>query len=118
MTDRVFVYGLLRPGSRLHHVVEQFVRAATPASVPGRLYDTGLGYPAALFGHGGRIEGSVLHLDRPDEALSLLDEVESEGELYRRVVVEATTDDGPTSAWSYEWLRGTDGLREVGPVWP
>lgn len=37
----MFVYGLLKPGFRLRHVIEPFLQRAVPATVGGRLYDTG-----------------------------------------------------------------------------
>ena len=36
-----------------------------------------------------------LDAERLDEALRLLDDIEDEGEMYRRVVIDVTTSDGP-----------------------
>ena len=49
----LFVYGTLGPG-RGCVVVDRTLscRTAAPATVPGRLYDTGRGYPGAVFGPG------------------------------------------------------------------
>lgn len=112
--DRAFVYGLLKPGYRLHHLVEPYLLDARRATHPGRLYDAGV--PAARFEGDGVVEGYLLRLDpeRLPEALEVLDDLEDEGERYRRVVLEV--DGGP--AFAYEWLGPTDGLPDVGPSWP
>lgn len=114
----VFVYGLLKPGHSLHHVVAPYVDRRSTGSVRGRLYDAGV--PAARFDEDGEIEGVVLWL-RPDgaeEAMRVLDDVEDEGEMYRRVEVEVRTDDGPVRAQAYEFLPAVAGRRDVGPSWP
>ena len=115
--NAVFVYGLLKPGFRLHHVVEPFVVAASPASTRGRLYDAGV--PAARFDEDGTLEGVVLWLDeaRVDEALRVLDELEDEGTEYRRVVLEVDTDSGGVEAFAYEYLLSLDGRADAGPSW-
>ena len=113
--SRVFVYGLLKPGQRLHHVIAPFARAVTPATVSGRLYDADV--PAARFGGDGRIEGFVVDLERTGEALDVLDDLEDEGTVYRRVTVRASTADGDVEAYAYEYMRDTSGLRDVGSSW-
>lgn len=112
--DAAFVYGLLKPGYRLHHLVEPYLLDVRPATHPGRLYDAGV--PAARFDADGVVEGFLLRLDpeRIDEAVGILDDLEDEGERYRRVVLEIA---GHT-AFAYEWLGPTDDLPEVGPSWP
>lgn len=109
-----FVYGLLKPGYRLHHVVASFVTDAHPASHRGRLYDAGV--PAARFDADGTVEGYLLALDpvRIDQAVRILDDLEDEGERYRRVVL---TIEGQ-EAFAYEWMGPVHGLPEVGPSWP
>ena len=79
----------------------------TPDSVDGQLFDTGCGYPAAVFDHraepGRTIVGRrfALRADRIDEALVVLDTEESSvAGRYRRVRV--TTHAGP-DAWAYEY---------------
>ena len=62
--------------------------AHEPDQIAGRLYDTGLGYPAAFFDRVGVIQGVRFRLDpaRLHEALSLLDEIEGAVEgMYHRV---------------------------------
>jgi gamma-glutamylcyclotransferase (GGCT)/AIG2-like uncharacterized protein YtfP len=111
----MFVYGLLKPGLRLYHVAEPFVVDATPATVRGRLYDAGV--PAARFDEDGVIEGFLFTLDeaRLDEALAVLDELEDEGDEYRRIVLTAVTGDGEVEAYAYEYLKEPG--RFVGTTW-
>ena len=61
---------------------------ASTTPLPGALFDTGLDYPAAVFGASGTIIGRTYRLrtERLDEALAVLDEEEDTVlGLYRRV---------------------------------
>lgn len=123
----VFVYGLLKPGFNLHHVAEPYVVRSVPGWVRGRLYDArgfggaarDEGLPAARFDEDGEIEGFVLWMDgdRAEEALRALDELEDEGDEYRRVLIDVTTDEGPTRAFAYEYIRRRAGLSYAGRSW-
>ncbi len=115
--NTVFVYGLLKPGFSLHHVAKPYVIRAEPGLVRGRLYDAGV--PAARFDQDGEIEGFVFWLDgeKLDDALRELDDLEDEGDVYRRVVVRVDTEGGPLEAFAYEYLRSLEGRRDVGGVW-
>jgi gamma-glutamylcyclotransferase (GGCT)/AIG2-like uncharacterized protein YtfP len=103
----MFVYGTLLPGQSNWHVIEPFAADEGVAdSVPGRLFDTGRGWPAAVFATAsepadGRVVGRVVELraDVLDKALAVLDEFEGihEGAYLR---IEITTDGGRT-AWAY-----------------
>jgi gamma-glutamylcyclotransferase (GGCT)/AIG2-like uncharacterized protein YtfP len=117
-TNAIFVYGLLKPGLSLHHLVEPFVTRSADATARGRLYAAE--YPAALFGQDGEIDGVVLWLDpaRQDEALKLLDEAEDEGVMYERRTIEVRTDAGPVLAHAYHWLLTVDGCADMGRTWP
>lgn len=99
----LFVYGTLRPGEvRWRHLAPFVVGEGREACVAGDLYDTGLDYPAAMFGGEHRILGRVYQLDKVqlDAALAHLDEVESAVlGVYARVQV--TTDAGEM-AWAYQ----------------
>lgn len=109
MTDpgRLFVYGTLVPGGRYWSVVDRFVEGNVSATTTGTLYDTGAGYPGAIFHEpGGLIHGAVLEFaaDVVGEALMALDRFE--GAEYRRVVVTTTAG----AAWGYEWAQPVTGL--------
>jgi gamma-glutamylcyclotransferase (GGCT)/AIG2-like uncharacterized protein YtfP len=59
----VFVYGTLRPGDVRWPLLAPFVVGAGIADeVDGELFDTGLDYPAAVFGAAGRIVGQTFEL--------------------------------------------------------
>ncbi len=102
-THHLFVYGTLRPGEvRWQHLAPWVVGDGIDAVTAGDLYDTGLDYPAAMFGGDGRIMGRVYELavDRLAAALHHLDEVEGAVRgLYHRITV--VTDTGRT-AWAYQ----------------
>jgi len=102
MIAYVFVYGTLRPGDVRWRFLEPFVVDEGWAdTVTGELFDTGLDYPAAVFGRRGTIHGRTLALldESRDRALDVLDEIEGivDGE-YSRVVVRTGRD---VEAWAY-----------------
>jgi gamma-glutamylcyclotransferase (GGCT)/AIG2-like uncharacterized protein YtfP len=105
----LFVYGTLQPGDVRWPILARFVADAGVADkTSGRVYDTGRGYPAAVFDEPGTIVGRTytLRADRLDEALAVLDEEESSVPGgYQRVVV--TTAAG-TRAWAYEYGGGLE----------
>ena len=111
--SHLFVYGTLRPGDVRWPLLEPFVvDEGRIDSAPGRLFDTGLDYPAAIFderaGAGGTIHGRTYALveSTRDRCLEVLDvEEDTVDGLYRRIAV--TTSQG-TRAWAYEY---GDGLR-------
>ena len=103
----LFVYGTLRPGDVRWHILEPFVTGeGSPDTVSGELFDTGLDYPAAIFGQAGVIHGRAyeLHVASQARCLAVLDEVEDTVDgLYSRV--EVTTHTG-LPAWSYAYGAG------------
>ena len=114
---RVFVYGTLMPGERLWPALAPYAVSWEAGTAPGRLWDTGLGFPGVRFDPESEpVPGVVVVIDpdRVAEAVAVLDRIEDEGRLYRRVVV--TTSGGPASA--YEWLGATEGLRRLPDGWP
>jgi gamma-glutamylcyclotransferase (GGCT)/AIG2-like uncharacterized protein YtfP len=117
MTERaVFVYGTLLPGESRWPLLASFATEVVEATASGRLFDTGRGYPAARFSDGSAsIPGACVRVaeERWESTLEMLDGVEAEGTLYRRVEVVTTA--GP--ATSYEWLGDTEGLRELPAGW-
>jgi gamma-glutamylcyclotransferase (GGCT)/AIG2-like uncharacterized protein YtfP len=111
--QHVFVYGTLLPGDvRWHHLEPFVVDAGWSDSVPGRLYDTGQRYPAAIFdaraAPGGSIHGrtfALLEVSRT-RCLEVLDEIEGVvGGRYRRLSVQTRRG---TTAWAYEYGEGLD----------
>jgi len=107
--SHLFVYGTLQPGDVRWPILAPFVTGEGVADrVTGQVYDTGRGYPAAMFDARGTIVGRTYRLraDRIDEALSVIDEEErSVPGGYRRVAV--TTAAG-TYAWAYEYGGGLE----------
>ncbi len=105
----LFVYGTLRPGDVRWRMLEPFVDDDGIAdTATGSVFDTGLDYPAAVFGGDGRVVGRTyrLRVDRLDEALEVLDEEEDTvAGLYRRV--EITTGNG-VDAWAYAYGDGLE----------
>jgi gamma-glutamylcyclotransferase (GGCT)/AIG2-like uncharacterized protein YtfP len=84
--------------------------------VRGELFDTGMGYPAAVFNDAGLIQGVLLYVPAPsiDQVIAVMDEVEAEGREYRRVRVH--TMEG-VEAIAYEWMGPTDLLRPLLGPW-
>lgn len=109
----MFVYGTLQPGDvRWHHLAPFVVDDGWSDTVPGRLFDTGQQYPAAMFDDraapDGTIHGRTFALleESLDRCLAVLDEVEGVvGGLYRRRLVRTGAG---TAAWAYEYGGGLD----------
>ena len=121
VTTRVFVYGTLKPGQSRWRILQPFaVRAGADfwASAQGHLFDTGYGWPAAVFASGVRdpVPGVVMAI-RPEsinEALATLDAVEGVvGGLFRRIVIDV---DGQP-CWTYHWPGPTNGFSRIAR-WP
>ncbi len=113
MTRRLFVYGTLMPGHEAWRVIEPYAEDARPTTVRGRLFDTGAGYPAAVFDGGGSstpaIAGSAVRLRAAQVAVALDTLDRYEGPEYRRVVVA----DDHAPLYAYEWIGGLDHLIEL-----
>lgn len=111
--SHVFVYGTLRPGDVRWRFLEPFVvDEGWPDTIIGRLFDTGLDYPAAVLDAraepGGTIVGHTYALLEAtiDRCLEVLDrEEDTVGGRYRRVIV--TTGRG-VCAYAYEYGDGLD----------
>lgn len=106
---RLFVYGTLMPGQVRWPVLEPHAVSCEPVTAKGQLWDTGAGYPAARFHPAGRDIPGFLVTIAPEVAsdvVAMLDRIEGEGVLFRRV--EVLTSGGP--AMSYEWMGSTEGL--------
>lgn len=117
---RVFVYGTLRKGLRLHHCIEAG-RWICDARVQGRLHDVGT-YPALVLDSSGLVQGEVWEVN--DQLLDDLDTVEgyrpgASGNLYERRSVMAIEESGREIAVQvYEWNSDVDDLEliEMGEV--
>jgi gamma-glutamylcyclotransferase (GGCT)/AIG2-like uncharacterized protein YtfP len=126
----LFVYGTLRFGDVRWKFLEPFVvDEGFPDTAAGRLFDTGAGYPAALFDtvvgvspqpladRSATIVGHRYRLipGRIDTALEVLDEVESTVTgMYQRVQIVTGTG---SKAWAYQYGLAVDdpslALREI-----
>ena len=120
MTDKLFVYGTLKPGQSRWPLLAPHVRAdcATSDELPGCLYATPYGWPAATFAAGtDRVPGVVLTLKaaQVQPALQLLDEVEgvAAGLFARREL--CTLRD--SRVFAYEWAGPVEGFTAV-RTWP
>ena len=101
----LFAYGTLLPGEVRWSVLAPYVVDEGVADTAGgRLFDTGVGYPAALFDGRSTIHGRVftLRVERYDDALVALDEVVTAAG--RRV-------------WAYEYGGGLDLVEILGGSW-
>ncbi len=101
---RLFVYGTLVPGASASAVLDRWtVGAARADTVPGVLYDTNRGYPAAIFAPDAPtvVHGVVVELDpgRADAALAALDRYE--GPEYARIAVRTAAGD---EVQAYSWI--------------
>jgi gamma-glutamylcyclotransferase (GGCT)/AIG2-like uncharacterized protein YtfP len=109
----VFVYGTLRSGDVRWRFLQPFVvDEGWPDTIEGRLFDTGLDYPAAVVddrvARGGTIVGETYAIieETIEQCLEVLDAEEGTvGGYYRRVVV--TTGRG-VDAYVYEYGQGLD----------
>jgi gamma-glutamylcyclotransferase (GGCT)/AIG2-like uncharacterized protein YtfP len=116
----VFVYGTLQPGQPRWPALAHFIsepNATRSASVPGQLFDTGYGWPAAVFERtsSNQIPGVVVRLnpESVDEALLMLDAIEGvDSGLFQRVTVNA---DGHP-CWTYHWPGLTESFPRI-PGW-
>jgi gamma-glutamylcyclotransferase (GGCT)/AIG2-like uncharacterized protein YtfP len=96
----LFTYGLLRPGQRSWNLVAPHAAGPPrPATVPGRVFDTGRGYPGWLPDGTGTTSGVVVPLREPAVLLPALDRYE--GAEYRRIRVVVPADG--TVCWAYAW---------------
>jgi gamma-glutamylcyclotransferase (GGCT)/AIG2-like uncharacterized protein YtfP len=110
---RAFVYGTLRPGDVAWHRIRPYVEGEPAATtLPGTLYDTGLGYPALLPGTEGAVPGWTLTLRSPADALAALDAYE--GSEYRRARV---VDAAGRLCWTYLWTAPTHGFVPLADGW-
>lgn len=112
--SRLFVYGTLMPRRLRWPILAPFAQSHRMATVAGTIYDSGCGWPVAVFANGDAVvPGVLVDLDpwRLTEALAILDDVEETAtDKLRRIVV--TTNDGAT-AWAYHHPQAVDGMTQI-----
>jgi gamma-glutamylcyclotransferase (GGCT)/AIG2-like uncharacterized protein YtfP len=107
VTAVLFVYGTLAPEQEAWSLLAPHVTRLWPNAVPGVLYDTGRGYPGAVFTDSDRlVRGWCCALT--DAPLAALDAFE--GDEYERVPVRCV--DG-TEALAYQWVASLSGCEAV-----
>lgn len=118
MSEKVFVYGTLKPGHSRWPILEAHCEPGAPVvgdQVAGRLWSTPWGWPALTDGDG-LVPGVVVELRRGRGAAALaeLDVVEGTetGLSERREVVTV----GGVRCWAYLWPNPTDGFESI-VVW-
>jgi gamma-glutamylcyclotransferase (GGCT)/AIG2-like uncharacterized protein YtfP len=121
MPDHLFVYGTLRAGSShpMAHRLRVGARHVGRGSTAGSLYDFGE-YPGAVFDPDAkyRVIGDMFELKAGPRLLADLDKYEgvsgSDDDLYRRIAIEVSLDQGGTvEAWAYG-LKQTPRARLIG----
>ena len=113
-TAHLFAYGTLQPDRLRWPFLAPFAVGHRPAEVPGRIYDSGFGWPVAVFGDGPTlVPGTLVDLDprQLTDALRILDEIEATAtDLMARI--EVTTTSGKR-AWTYTCVGSTDGMTPI-----
>ena len=102
----LFVYGTLRTGERAAPLLGSDAVRRAPATVRGRLVDTGAPYPGAVFGDGeGIVRGELVWLRPATYAATLarLDAYENAPTLFRRVRIVVEVAGRDVQAFAYEW---------------
>ncbi len=115
---RIFVYGSLKRGYALHHLVARQKVIGVASTMPlYRIFDLG-DYPGLIeWPEGLSIDGEVYDVEM--DCLRKLDDVEgvNEGCYARRAIFLQPPFDGQTvHAWF--WLGSISGLRDCGNSWP
>jgi gamma-glutamylcyclotransferase (GGCT)/AIG2-like uncharacterized protein YtfP len=97
LSNRVFVYGTLKEGYRLHGALQGAGKISN-ARIKGYMLHTG-GYPAVILASNGPwVHGEIYTINDP--ILAHLDIVEGAPNYYHRVLIYATNH-GPV--WTYVW---------------
>lgn len=104
MQIKVFVYGTLRRDEDNHRLLLNAEIISTQCWTNGRMYDTGLGYPAMVQDPTGRVYGELYQVTK--EQLAALDELEGYtgqggNNEYDRVRQTVYTEQGEETAYMY-----------------
>jgi len=110
-TNRVFAYGTLLRGEANHERFCADALSIEPASITGRLYDLGIGFPAMVSSAFGTVYGEVITFPDIDAALAGLDVLEGyhpdrpgQSLYLRRVQTVTLLDSGEeVLAYCYVW---------------
>ena len=93
--NKVFVYGTLLQGEFRSSLMNDCKMLKT-LEIPGTLYDTKRGYPAALFdeGAGSTVSGELYIMGNPDKKIAELDAVEDvDSGLFKKVILKHKGED-------------------------
>lgn len=104
MSEKLFVYGTLRPGQSNEHVLAGIGGRFQAASIRGHLYPEGCvqteGFPYLLVDEqADAVNGLLFESDHLAQNWPMLDAFEGAG--YRRIRVQVQTAAGSESAWMY-----------------
>jgi len=106
MQDKLFVYGTLKPGESMDHLLNSIGGSWQRGTIRGDLIEAneipGFPYPGLILNDADTIiEGYVFTSENLSDNWSRLDQYE--GSSYRRVITEVTLRDGSTTdAYIYE----------------
>ena len=99
--NKIFVYGTLKEGFRLHRIIKPFIVEKEEAYIKGSLYDTSYGYPVVFEGED-KVYGEVYTVKNTEELLNILDEVEGVPKgAYIRKIITVYTPAGVKKAYAY-----------------
>jgi gamma-glutamylcyclotransferase (GGCT)/AIG2-like uncharacterized protein YtfP len=118
VTTRIFVYGTLKPGQSRWHILQPLADGDSSGWARGQLFDTGYGWPAAVFDEavGDPVPGVVVAIspESISRALETLDAVEGVADgLFRRILVDVNG----RPCWAYHWPGSTTGFNRIAR-WP
>lgn len=128
MSHPVFVYGTLRQGGFYHHLIENLIKSSKKAYTKGNMYHYPLngdyGYYPYLTEGDQIIYGELFTFNDFNHAMSILDDLEDNGNLYKRKLHPVyDVDNQNRIAWVYfiipssekkgKWIESGDWLLEI-----
>ncbi|TWT00615.1 gamma-glutamylcyclotransferase [Planomicrobium sp. CPCC 101079] len=101
---KLFVYGSLKRGGKYHSYLGEATLVAEHAMADGVIYDSGLGYPAAVLSEPGKITGEIYEI--PDELWPALDDLEgytggSATDLFNKLTITVESNGEQIDAIAY-----------------
>ncbi|MCM3719052.1 gamma-glutamylcyclotransferase family protein [Fictibacillus phosphorivorans] len=113
----VFVYGTLRKGEKYAYYLNKAECLGENCTIEGTLYDTGGGYPALLCENSKiPVKGELYKITADQlKELDKLEEYEEDGthNLYERITVKVTTEDGEKDAIVYVMTSKRDHFKRI-----